>query len=140
METGLYYLTGPYTGTPEEEAHRFETCLKITTAFISQGISVFSPIVYSKQFAHELNLNTIEERRKIVMNYLLSFLKASKGMILITMQGWEKSWGLNLEIKFCQENKIPVFLMAPEQLSNDMSEILAKPLDQAQVNQLLETV
>ena len=46
MKKGLYYLAGPHKGTPEQEAHRFETSLKITTEFLTQGIHIFSPIVY----------------------------------------------------------------------------------------------
>jgi hypothetical protein len=138
MEKGLYYLAGPYKGSSEEEDYRFEVSLKITIAFIKQGIPVFSPIVYSKQFAHELNLSSLEERRKVVMDYLLSFLKASKGMILVTMEGWEHSWGVNLELKFCQEHQIPVYLMSPEQVSENLSLLLLKPLDKSQLTQLLE--
>ena len=138
MEKGLYYLAGPYKGSPEEEDYRFDVSLKITVAFIRQGISVFSPIIYSKQFAQELNIFSLEERRKIVMDYLLIFLKASKGMILVTMKGWEKSWGVNLELKFCQEHQIPVYLMSPDQVSENLSPLLTKPLDQTQLHQLLE--
>lgn len=137
MEKGLYYLAGPHKGTLEEEASRFDVSRKITIAFIKQGIPVFSPIVYSKQFVQDLNISSLEDRRKIVMDYLLSFLKASKGMILVAMEGWKTSWGVNLELKFCQEHQIPVYIMSPDQLSEDLSSIFLKPLQETEINQYL---
>jgi len=73
------------------------------------------------------------------MDYLLSFLKASKGMILVTMEGWEKSWGVNLELKFCQEHQIPVYKIDPNEIPSDLSQVLSVSLDQSQVNALLKT-
>lgn len=137
MEKGLYYLAGPHKGTLKEEASRFDMSRKITIAFIRQGIPVFSPIVYSKQFVQDLNISSLEDRRKIVMDYLLSFLKASKGMILVAMEGWKTSWGVNLELKFCQENQIPVYLLSPNHALEDLSSIFLKPLHETEIHQFL---
>ncbi|MBM3632427.1 MAG: DUF1937 family protein [Alphaproteobacteria bacterium] len=137
MEKGLYYLAGPHKGTLEEETNRFNVSRNITIAFIKQGIPVFSPIVYSKQFVEDLNISSLEDRRKIVMDYLLSFLKASKGMILVAMEGWKTSWGVNLELKFCQEHHIPVYLMSPDQGLENLSSVFLRPLQEAEIDQLL---
>ena len=138
MEKGLYYLASPLKGSPEEEAYRFEVSLKLTMEFLTQGIYVFSPLVYTKKIAETLNSSSIEERREIIMTYLLRFLKTSKGLILVTLEGWQKSWGVNQEIKFCQENHIPVYIMSLDHTSNDLPKILDAPLSQQQVNLLLE--
>ncbi len=138
MEEGLYYLASPLKGSPEEEAYRFEVSLKLTIEFLSQGIYVFSPLIYTKKIAETLHFSSIEERREIIMAYLLRFLKTSKGLILVTLEGWQKSWGVHQEIKFCQENHIPVFITCPDHVSRDLSKILDAPLSQQQVNLLLE--
>ena len=138
MKQGLYYLASPLQGSPEEEAYRFEVSLKLTVEFLTQDIYVFSPLIYTKKIADTLNFSSIEERREIIMAYLLRFLKTSKGLILVTLEGWRKSWGVRQEIKFCQENNIPVYLMCPDQASRDLSKILDAPLSQQQVNLLLE--
>jgi hypothetical protein len=137
MESGFYYLAGPHKGTPEQEMYRVETSLKITTESLAQGIHIFSPIVYGKQIAEGLNFPSFEEGRGKMMAYLLDFLKVSKGMILLTMEGWQKSWGVNQELIFCQQNNIPVYIMSPDQVTKNISHILSTPLDQKQVDQLL---
>ena len=138
MEKGFYYLAGPHKGTPEQEVDRIEMSLKLTVAFLTQGIYVFSPIVYSIKIAEALNFSSTEERRRVIFSYLLEFLKVSKGMILVTMEGWQESWGVQQELRFCQENQIPVYIVDPHEVSGDLSQILSAPLDQRQINALLE--
>jgi len=138
VEKGPYYLAGPLKGTLEQEAHRFEVSLKLTTAFLKQGINVFSPIIYTKKIAEALDFSSDEDRRCVMMTYLLDFLKVSKGMILITMEGWKASWGVQQELKFCQKNQIPVYKIDPNEIPSDLSRILSVPLDQNQLNALLE--
>ena len=138
MEKGFYYLAGPHKGTPEQEADRIEISLKLTVAFLTQGIYVFSPIVYSVKIAEALHSLSVEERREIIFPYLLSFLKASKGLILVAMEGWKESWGVQQELKFCQENQIPVYTVDPDDASGDLSQILFEPLDQQRLDALLE--
>ncbi len=138
MVKGFYYLSGPHKGTPEQEAYRIETSLKLTVEFLTQDIYVFSPIVYSIKIAEALYCSSIEERRQIIFPYLLTFLKASKGMIVVTMEGWKESWGVRQELQFCQENQIPVYTVDPDEASGDLSQILFEPLDQRQLDRLLE--
>lgn len=140
MGNGFYYLAGPHKGTPVQEADRVETSLKLTVAFLTQGIHVFSPIVYSLKIAEALNFPSTEERRRIIFSYLLEFLKVSRGMILVTMEGWKESWGVQQELKFCQENQIAVYKIDPNQISSDLSQVLSSPLDQEQLDHLLEVV
>ena len=138
MEKGFYYLAGPHMGTPEQEADRIGMSLKLTVAFLTQGIYVFSPIVYSIKIAEALNFSSTEERRQVIFAYLLTFLNASKGMVLVTMEGWKKSWGVQQELKFCQENSIPIYQIDPNNIPLDLSQILLEPLEPTQLKALLE--
>lgn len=138
MEKGPYYLAGPHKGTLQQEADRITASLKLTVAFLTQGIHVFSPIVYAAKIAEALQPLSEEERREIIFPCLLSFLKISKGMILITMEGWKESWGVQQELLFCQEHRIPVYMVHPNDISDDLSRILFEPLDQTQIRALLE--
>lgn len=138
MEKELYYLATPFKGTPQEEAHRLDMSLTITQKFLKQGVYLFSPIVYTNPLIKTGGFLSTEDQRSIIMPYLLAFLNASKGMVLITLDGWKKSWGVNQELLFCQEHKIPVYLMAPDQLSQEPSEILSTPLNPQQMAHLLE--
>ncbi|OJW47188.1 MAG: hypothetical protein BGO67_03680 [Alphaproteobacteria bacterium 41-28] len=138
MEKGLYYLAMPYQGTEEEKKYRTELSLKAVTEFLRQGIHVFAPLNYVNKIAEELALPSLEKRRGIVLPYLLDFLRVSKGMVVISMDGWENSWGVQQELKFCHEMQIPIYNMKPEQIYDDLAKILSAPLDQKQLNELLE--
>lgn len=139
MEKGLYYLASPLKATPEEEAYRYEVSLKLTTELLAQGIHVFSPLIYTRTIVEAIDFLSIEERRRVIMAYLLDFLKVSKGMILITIAGWRKSWGVQQELKFCYENHIPVYTIISDQIPKDISTILSAPLQQKQMDYYLES-
>jgi hypothetical protein len=138
MEKGLYFLSCAYHGTEEQKAYRTELFLKAAAVFLRQGIHLFSPVIYVNKIVEKLNLPSLEERRDMVMPYLFYFLRVSKGLILITTDGWQHSWGVQLELKFCQENRIPVYTINPYQLSENLTQILSSPLDEQQVAKLLE--
>lgn len=140
MKQGLYYLAVPYQGSEEEKKYRTELSLKITTEFLRQGISLFSPVIYVNKIAEELGLTSLEKRREIIMPYLLDFLKVSKGLLLIKVDGWQKSWGVQHELKFCYEAHIPVFTMHADEIDKNLPKILSNSLDQVQLNSLLEKI
>ena len=138
MEKGLYYLAVPYQGTEEEKKYRTEISLKAAAEFLRQGIHLFAPVIYVNKIAEELVLPSLEKRRELIMPYLLEFLRASKGMILIQVDGWQKSWGIQQELKFCHETQIPVFTMDPDRGYKNLQMTLTNPLDQNQLSRLLE--
>jgi hypothetical protein len=138
MEKGLYYLAVPYQGSEEEKKYRTELSLKATVEFLRQGISLFSPVIYVNKIAEELNLPSLEKRREIVMPYLFEFLTVSKGLILITIDGWQKSWGVRQELKFCHEANIPVFTLQADGIDGTLQKVLSQPLDRDQLSRLLE--
>ncbi|MBI2707288.1 MAG: DUF1937 family protein [Proteobacteria bacterium] len=140
MEKGLYYLAIPYQGSEEEKKYRTEFSLKVTTEFLRQGIHLFSPVIYVNKIAEELGLSSLEKRREIIMPYLFDFLKVSKGLILIKIDGWQKSWGVQQELKFCREAHIPVFTMQADEIAKNLPKILSASLGQLQLSSLLEKV
>ena len=140
MEKGIYYQALPYHGTEEQQAYRTEISLKAAAEFLRQGIHVFAPVIYVNQIVERLDVSSLEIRRNIVMPYLLDFLQASKGLILITVDGWQNSWGVQQELTFCQGNQIPIYKINANQIYDNLTKILSYPLDQKQINQLLESV
>lgn len=138
MEKGLYYLAIPYHGSEEQQVYRHEVSLKAAAEFLRQGLHVFAPVIYVNQIVEKLDLSSLEKRRAVAMPYLLDFLRISKGLILIKAEGWQNSWGVHQELKFCQENQIPIYTMNPDQIYENLTEIFSYPLEQQQVNQLLE--
>lgn len=137
MKNGLYYLAVPYQGSEDEKKYRTELSLKATLAFLTQGIHLFAPILYVNKIAEALDLPSLEKRREVVMPYLFDFLKVSKGLVLIKAEGWEKSWGIQQELVFCQEAHIPVFTMEVNEVQTNLPHVLSKALDHAQLSCLL---
>ncbi len=108
--------------------------------FYAKVIHVFAPVIYVNQIVEKLGLSSLENRRNIVMPYLLDFLQASKGLVLITVDGWQNSWEVRRELEFCQKNQIPIYKINSNQIYDNLTKILSYPLDQKQVHQLLEGV
>jgi len=75
----------------------------------------------------------------MVMPYLLDFLKVSKGLILIDVAGWQDSWGIQQELKFCCETQVPVYKVNPEMIYGNLPQLLSAPLNQKQVAELMKT-
>ena len=138
MEQGFFYLASPYQGTEEEQAYRLRMSLKVATAFLRQGICVFAPLVYDHENSKELNVSSLEQRREIFMPFLFNFLATSKGMIVLCLEGWEKSWGVRQELIYCRKNGISVYEMDPNQMSSDLSEIFKQPIDTEILDTLLD--
>lgn len=138
MKKGFYYLAIPYQGSEEEKKYRTELSLKITAEFLRQGIYLFAPLIYINKIADTLKLSSLEKRRALIMPYLFEFLKVSKGMILVQVEGWEKSWGIKQELKFCQEYEIPIFTMELKETYTNLHKTLSTPLNQNQMSRLLD--
>ena len=138
MKDGLYYLALPYKGTDQEIVYRIEVALQATTDFLLQGYSVFSPTLYVNRIAEALCLPSLDKRREIIMPYLFDFLKVSKGMIVIQIEGWREFWGVNEELKFCLKSQIPVYLATREMVENDLSQTFSESLSLDQLRDLIK--
>ena len=137
MNQGLYYLALPYHGTEEQKAFRTELSLTAAAEFLRQGIHVFAPIIYVNQIAKSMQFSTQDQRRGVIMPYLLDFLKVSKGMVLVTTEGWKDSWGVRQELKFCQTHQIPVYKISPEQIEGNIPDFPGIILNSIQIEELI---
>lgn len=116
----FYYLATPYNGTPEQMQDRVEKNLDVTAAFYDAGIRVFSPIVHSHQVLAKMQDSTVEVRRDLFLQFDLSIISASNGIIVLQLPGWEKSFGVREEIQFCDLHDIPVVRF-------DYEEVISSP-------------
>lgn len=117
----LYYLANPYNGTDKQRQERFEQCCKVTSYFIKNGIHVFSPIVHNHAMLETVQDWTVDERKNLILPYDFSFLGRSSAMILLKLDGWEKSYGVEKELEFCCKYKIPTFGYTYDQIFSDPS-------------------
>lgn len=137
MKQGFYYLAVPFQGSKEEEHYRTQFSLKAATSALRQGVYLFAPVNYVNTIAQEFGFTSSDKRREIVMPYLLEFLRVSKGLVLVTLEGWQKSWGVQQELKFCLENGISVYKADPSQVDKSLNEALLSPLGQLEIEELI---
>ncbi|MBN20661.1 MAG: hypothetical protein CL678_05170 [Bdellovibrionaceae bacterium] len=106
-----FYLSQPYNGTESEKKHRASIGAQICGSFIKKGIHVLSPIVHNHALLKEYPHFSLEERKTLILDFDFTLLKASQGMIVLQLEGWENSYGVNAEIEFCKKHNIPIYFL-----------------------------
>jgi hypothetical protein len=112
-----YYLSNPYNGSPEEMQSRAQIAAEVCAALLRKGIHAWSPIVHNHALMEHVPF-TLEERKALMLPFDFTLLKASQGMIVLTISGWDKSYGVGKEIALCKELNIPVKYLHPEDAAN----------------------
>ena len=138
MEKGLYYLTIPYRGTEDQKAARLQLARQAVFGFLNRGILVFAPVIYINHIYETMGMPTLDNRREVVTNLTFEVLKASKGLILLTADGWQDSEGVRRALEHCQEHHIPVFTISPDQLKGDLSGALSDVFHEVDIDQLMQ--
>lgn len=98
----MIYLASPYSykATPELMHTRYLQALAKTAELTLQGKAVFSPIVSSHQLSLLHEMPTTWEFWSVV-DY--AFLDASSELYVLMLDCWDKSVGVQAEIKYAQE-------------------------------------
>lgn len=115
----LYYLASPYTHTdPAIKKLRAEAVTESAVDLLKHGVFVFAPISYNEPW-EKYNLpgdwNFWSEFDK-------TFVSRCDGVIVLMLDGWDKSVGVTAEIDFAKNIGLPVYYARPEQIkSGDLS-------------------
>ena len=110
----ITYLAVPYThADPKIRHHRFERVNKMAARLMSQGQIIFSPISHSHPIAIEGKANT---DWSYWVNFDTAFLKCSKKLIVLKLEGWETSTSVTCEIKIAKELGIPIEFLNDEEI------------------------
>lgn len=101
----LIYIASPYNGTPQEIEYRMNSVSKEIGRLQKEGHYVITPLLYHYIMGHTVNPND---------EYWINFSKAMLNfggidkMIVIMLKGWEKSYGVKIEIETCNRLGIPI--------------------------------
>lgn len=108
MQKELVYLAGPYTHPHAEVVHdRYKKHLKAYTHLLQLGYAVIAPIVQGHQgWLESRALQSWTHDQWLELDF--SYLKACTKCVILTIEGWDKSKGVALEIAFCIDHKIPI--------------------------------
>ncbi len=111
----LHYLAGPYSPPPEVGEVRgsyttkkwhdayFEVHRDVLRNLMDDGLVVFSPIVQGHQVGHRLAW-----KHEQWLHFDMAVMKKVDKMLIIPCRGVAESRGVQIERKFCLDNKIPM--------------------------------
>ena len=102
----LIYLAVPYSHPDIKiREHRFKQVNKVAAKLMADGHHIYSPISHTHPIALAGKLPTTWEYWK---EYDYAFLKHSKKLLVLKLDGWETSAGVKGEIEIANELNIPV--------------------------------
>ena len=105
----LTYLACPYSHqNPLIRQARFEAANRAAGQLMCRGLIVFSPVSHSHPIAESFDL---PKDWDFWREYCLTFLTMSKQMYVLRCLGWTESVGVQAEITYANEHRIPVFFM-----------------------------
>ncbi len=111
MKKYLTYLAGPYSHpNPDIQQQRFEKLTHAAGWLMEQfGWNVFSPITHSHPLHQCANVpGDWAFWKKIDTEYL----HMSRRVVVLTLDGWEKSVGVTAELKIAKRLSIPVLFLS----------------------------
>lgn len=110
----ITYLAVPYSHPDSKvKEDRFIKVNKVAARLMAQNHIIFSPISHSHPIAIEGKTNT---DWSYWVNFDTAFLKCSKKLIVLKLEGWETSVGVAGELKIAKELGIPIEFIEEDQL------------------------
>lgn len=111
----LHYLACPYTHADKTVMkERFKKVTDVAVELLKQNVFVFSPISYNAPWEdYELpHIFSFWE------HFDKAFVERSDSVIVLKLEGWEKSVGVREEIKYAQGLGLPIYYVDWEQVEN----------------------
>jgi hypothetical protein len=103
------YLGSPYSSRDQAKQHfRFRSAGHAVTYLLQQGIHVYSPIVHCHQLAIDYDLPKDFEYWR---EYNEAMLEPASMLMILKLDGWKESMGLDGEIRFATRKSIPIEFM-----------------------------
>lgn len=112
---GFYYLASPYTSKSRQQTaewvHQVEVLLpKIVDAF--PKMTPLSPVACTDPLAD------LCDPEGGWYAYALRLLRHAEGFIIVTLDGWEDSRGIMIELGYARAKGIPISILPPDLLLN----------------------
>lgn len=108
----LIYLATPYTRYPGGHEAAFELACQSAAVFLAADIPVFSPIAHSHPIAKHMTAEHLVDH-DLWVRIDAPMLAACAAMIVVTVEGWRESRGVQHEIAMFEQAEKPVTHWAP---------------------------
>jgi nucleoside 2-deoxyribosyltransferase len=107
----MIYLASPYSHPdPSVRERRFRAACRAAVALLHAGRVVFSPIAHS----HPLAQHGLPGSWQFWERYDRAFLERCEEVVVLMLDGWQESVGVQAEIRIARELGKPVRYLAPE--------------------------
>lgn len=98
----MIYLASPYSHPDRSVViKRYELVCKVAAVLINRGLFVWSPIAQTHVTATHYAMPTDAEFWKA---YNFDFMRRSDAIYILTIDGWQQSKGVAMEIEFARYN------------------------------------
>jgi hypothetical protein len=116
MKRKLFYLASPYSHDNQHvKDYRFQVVQDVTVKLLlDANIYAFSPIAYN----HPMVIHDLPTDWSFWENYDKAFIDHCDGLVVLTIDGWQESIGVQAEIEYAKELNLPVVYLSMEQVSN----------------------
>lgn len=111
----VFYLATPYTHPDiDTKRSRGRKAMKAAVDLLNLGVYVFSPIAYNTPMEeHDLPSNW-----EFWEDYDKAFVRRCDAVLVLQMDGWDKSVGVKAEIEYAEMLGMPVFYITEQQIEN----------------------
>lgn len=111
----LYYLASPYSHKEREIMDlRAEQATKAAVDLLKLGIVTFAPIPYNCHW-EKYNLPSNWEFWE---KFDKTFIDHMSALIVLTIEGWDRSVGVTAEIAYAKELGLNVYYISPEMIES----------------------
>jgi hypothetical protein len=97
----LWYVATPYSKYPGGIDTAWTDACKATAALIKMGIAAYSPIAHTHPIAVHGHIDPYDHTIWIPLDRHM--MRAADGLIVVMMEGWDTSYGVDLEIREFRE-------------------------------------
>lgn len=107
----LCYLATPYSKYKNGLDAAFQDAARLAASLLKEGVKVYSPIAHTHPLALYSKLDPLDH--SIWLPFDEAMMDAADALVVAHMSGWDKSFGIQHEIKFFQSAKKPIFDLDP---------------------------
>lgn len=109
----VFYLATPYTHLdPSVKKHRADVAMKAAVDLLRHGVYVFSPIAYNAP----MEQHDLPSDWEFWEDYDKAFVRRCDALLVLKMDGWDRSVGVQAEIDYAREISMPVFYITEEDI------------------------
>lgn len=116
MKRYIYLATPHYHENKSIMAERERAAVSIATRLVANGLRLFCAIAHSKDMPKHSVGKEITHSEFLLLDAPL--LYHSDMLIVVCMDGWEKSEGIKKEVIAARMQKKPIFLLFPDDNKN----------------------